>query len=558
MLSSRSEKGFNLNAARASGLTGPYRTTFWYAITHMGADLLTGLRGDLGMRRIGSGMARLDEHWARSGRLDPKHPDAPGLLCYVAQWVDAGWRDIDVVQDSLGAFPKGRRLKLKLMDYAYVLMAEGVIWVFEENLEKALANFSLVLSLRNEIADPMVLSLAHFWSSRCNRKAGEYDAALNHAGEGYRYATEAGMEPMAAAMRVAESWLLFQKGKLKDALKLLGEADAVLRETDDFITRGNIQSSYGRMYRREGRYDLGLRHFAQAIEEYSKRDTEHRNLARSLANMGYVERLMALQFRKRIDADAAQRRRSEPDLRRDYESMRAQALAHLDRAGEIYAIHLNHRGAGTVCVNRGHLHLDSGDLHKADDEARQGYKLGEEKSDYILMARARLLECMVENTKLDEEIEDPAWVAHLALEAAKEAVELSRRTENRRLLARALIWHGLTICTTSPGSLDAARDLSEQAGALLKNEVQDHIWEDLQLLKAKAVRGGNLDATLHAWSQGVVGDRSFQQLTEDFADLIIPKIWEHENRKVARVSKRLSISPKKVRRVLARLGLHGG
>ena len=33
------------------------------------------------------------------------------------------------------------------------------------------------------------------------------------------------------------------------------------------------------------------------------------------------------------------------------------------------------------------------------------------------MARARLLECMVENTKLEEEIEDPAWVAHLALEA---------------------------------------------------------------------------------------------------------------------------------------------
>ena len=50
------------------------------------------------------------------------------------------------------------------------------------------------------------------------------------------------------------------------------------------------------------------------------------------------------------------------------------------------------------------------------------------------------------------------------------------------------------------------------------------------------VRGGNLDATLQAWSQGVVGERTFQQLTEDFADLIIPKIWEHEGRKVARVA----------------------
>ncbi len=524
----------------------------------MATDLLQGLRSDLGMRRIGSGMARLDEYWAKSGRLDPKSPAAPSLLCYIAQWVDAGWRDVDVVQDGLGGFPKGRRIRLSLLDYAYVLMAEGMIWVAEENVERALGNFSLVLSLRTEITDPVVLALAHFWSSRCDRKAGEYDRAENHAAEGYRYAAEAGMEPMAAAMRVAESWLMFQKGRLKEALKMLGEADAVLRETDDFITRGNIQSSYGRMYRREGRYDLALRHFSQAIDEYGKRDPEHRNLARSLANMGYVERLIALQLRKRIDADAAERRRSEPDLRRDYESIRTQALAHLDRATEIYRIHSNHRGAGTVSVNRGHLHLDSGDLQRADDEARMAYKLGEEKNDYILMARARLLECMVENTKLEEGIEDPAWVAHLALEAAKEAVELARRTENRRLLSRALIWQGLTICGTSPGSMDAARDLCEQAGALLKNEVQDHIWEDLQILKTKVLRGGNLDATLHAWSQGVVGQRSFQQLTEDFADLIIPKIWEHESRKVARVARRLSISPKKVRRVLARLGLHGG
>jgi tetratricopeptide (TPR) repeat protein len=274
--------------------------------------------------------------------------------------------------------------------------------------------------------------------------------------------------------------------------------------------------------------------------------------------MGYVERLIALQLRKRIDADAAQRRKSAPDLRQEYELMRGQALEHLDRASGIYRLHANHRGAGPVCVNRGHLHLDSGDLQRAEEEARQAYTLGDEKQDFILMARARLLECMVENSKLEEGIEDPAWVAHLALESAREAVEFSRRTENRRLQARALIWQGLSLCNTSAGAPDAAREICDQAAALLKNEVQDHIWEDLQTLKAHVVRGGNLDATLQGWSQGVVGERTFQQLTEDFADLIIPKIWEHEGRKVARVARRLSISPKKVRRVLARLGLHGG
>ena len=114
-------------------------------------------------------------------------------------------------------------------------------------------------------------------------------------------------------------------------------------------------------------------------------------------------------------------------------------------------------------------------------------------------------------------------------------MDLSRRTENRRLQARALIWHGLTICNTSPNSSDAAREICDQAGNLLKNEVQDHIWEDLQTLKSKVLRGGSLDATLQAWSQGVVGDRSFQQLTEDFADVIIPRIWDHEGRKGGQV-----------------------
>jgi tetratricopeptide (TPR) repeat protein len=516
-------------------------------------------------------MARLDEVWSRADHLDPDDPDSAGLLCYVAQWVDAGWRDVDIVQRGLGAFPKGRRSSVRLADYIHILMAEGMVWVNEERVDRALENFSKVLSIRHEITDLQLTALAHFWASRCHRKIGEYDAALTHTVEGYRHAIEADMKPMAAAMQVAESWLLFQKGRTRDALKLLSEADAVLSTTDDFITRGNIQSSYGRMYRREGRYDLGIRYFGNAIEEYTRRDPEHRNLARTLTNLGYVERLMALQHRKRIDADAAQRRRSEPDLRRDYEGLRGRALAHLDRAAEIYKIHSNHRGAGTVCVNRGHLHLDHGDLQRADDEAREAYKLGEEKKDYILMARARLLECMVENTKLEEEIEDPAWVAHLALNAATEAVELSMHTENRRLQARALIWQGLTICNTSgassasssaswsaPGNLDTARDLCERAAALLKNEVQDHIWEDLQLLKNRVVGGAHPDSRLQAWSQGVVGDRSFQQLTEDFADLVIPKVWEHEGRKVARVARKLAISPKKVRRVLARLGLHGG
>jgi DNA-binding NtrC family response regulator len=43
-------------------------------------------------------------------------------------------------------------------------------------------------------------------------------------------------------------------------------------------------------------------------------------------------------------------------------------------------------------------------------------------------------------------------------------------------------------------------------------------------------------------------------MTEEFAELIIPKVWEREGRKISRVAARLSISPKKVRRILSRVG----
>jgi DNA-binding NtrC family response regulator len=64
-----------------------------------------------------------------------------------------------------------------------------------------------------------------------------------------------------------------------------------------------------------------------------------------------------------------------------------------------------------------------------------------------------------------------------------------------------------------------------------------------------------IDPILRAWSAGVVSGKSFQQITEEFARIVIPKVWEREGRKVSRVAERLSISPKKVRRILHSVGL---
>ena len=63
-----------------------------------------------------------------------------------------------------------------------------------------------------------------------------------------------------------------------------------------------------------------------------------------------------------------------------------------------------------------------------------------------------------------------------------------------------------------------------------------------------------MNPVIRAWSQGSVGDKTFQQITEQFADLIISKVWEREGRKVSRGATRPSISSKKVCRILSRVG----
>jgi len=532
-------------------------------------NVLARLRDDLASRRIASGIDWLESHRSLLPSLDPSQKNAAAFLGYLAQWVDIGFDQPLLVKELLSRFPQSLRVALPLSDYLQVRMAEGLVAMSAEDFESAIRHFETVLSFENEIQDKEPMAIANFWIGRCQRRMGRYDSALRYTVKGKGLALQMEYPKMAAVMQVLESWLLFQAGKPQEARSILKEAEAVLLKTDDHVTRGNIQSAYGRIARRQGRYDQALQHFADSIEEYQQRNPQHRNLARALANMAFVKRLIAFRLAKKIDREAARRLKegvpnpgrvgsAKVRERSDVERLRAETLTHLSQAEQIYTRYDDHRGLGTVHVDRGLLRLDCGDLDGAANEAAAAYRLGEERKDYILEARARILQATVENAKFEEQIEDKSDLsrrAQLACDLAREAVTCAKHTQNRRLLARAYIVQGFVLANDFFGDPHAAGESCDRAAALLKPEGQDYVWEDLQTLRRKLLKAGAIDSVLRQWSQGIVGDKTFQQISEEFASMVIPRVWKREGRKISRVAARLSISPKKVRRVLSKAGI---
>jgi len=525
--------------------------------------LLADLRQHLLLRQVSSGIALLDAHAHLFGSLDPAQPNAATLVCSVAQWVDMGYREPELIAQLLARFPERQRGELPVSAYLMLRAAQGLLFLLRDQPDDALHHFDLVLAMESELTDGELAAIVHFWNARCHRKKGEYDLALKQAESGRSAAETLGHERMAAVMRVLESWLMFQKGHRREATRMLSQAEEELRETDDHITLGNIYSAHGRMIRRQGRYNEALKFFTQAIEHFQKRSSRHRNLARSLVNIAYVQRLIAAQISRQIDAETERRKKSSKGAERprpghweQYEKIRAEAFANLDQAEEIYRYHRLPHGIGSACENRGLLYMDSGDLDAAAAQAAQAYDLGRKENDSILMARARMLQCTIANAGLEEQIEGNAqWeLAETARNYARDAVEAARHTQNQRLLARAWVWRGLTACNPAIGDEEDAKYCYDRAASVLKSPDHDDLGELLQLLKQKTMPKGSIDPLLRSWSQGITGEKTFQQMTEQFAEIVIPRVWEREGKKVSRVAARLKVSPKKVRRILARAG----
>ncbi len=196
----------------------------------------------------------------------------------------------------------------------------------------------------------------------------------------------------------------------------------------------------------------------------------------------------------------------------------------------------------------------------AAEDGQKAYELGRGTHDHILMARARILEATAENARVEEELGEDADTAVYASNArryAEEAIELAQQTQNQRLLAGVHIARGMVAANNFFQDWEEARQCESRATPLMRAYDRDHLWEELIALKSRILRSAGIDETLRAWSVGKLGGKTFQRVSEEFAEIVIPKVWAREGKKISRVAEKLAISPKKVRRILRNSGLLG-
>jgi tetratricopeptide (TPR) repeat protein len=271
-------------------------------------------------------------------------------------------------------------------------------------------------------------------------------------------------------------------------------------------------------------------------------------VARALVNAAYVKRLMALDLKSKSNSGRA----SGAHHARYLEICR-QALELIERARKIYSYNHHQAGAGSVFVNASYLHLDSGDIDRAEDEVEKAFLLGDQTKDHILMSRARTLQAAIQNERAEEELGESPDIAMHANQAriySEEAIALAKLTQNKRLLAGAYIARSVTAASDFFQDWETAKQFATLAGDLLSRDDRDHLSRELSQLKARILRATGIDEMLRTWSEGIISNKTFQQITEEFAEIVIPKVWVREDRKISRVATQLSMSPKKVRRIL--------
>jgi hypothetical protein len=491
------------------------------------------------------------------------------MLACLVEWAQAGSSLVEALVELESRFPEANRGRLPLVDYLFVRFSGAVLNFLRSKPDGGDLDFVITVASAGCAGNHLLL-WAHLWKAEMERKKGALEPALSHAKLAEDMALKSGYPALAAKSQALEALILLDSG-LPNPVELLGQAEAALTASDDWLWLGRIQLGFGHAALEEGRYHSALDHLMSARDFFGRSQEPHGELGRAHFHLARAQRLLASRLARNIDAAAELRRQSRGSgtagryshshSRQGLEQLRSDAFASLSRAEGVFHSIEELRALDSITLERGALSADCGDLQQAAQLARESFLAGRRQNDALLMAQARLLEGRVEKMYCEEGVGlDLTAHAERACEYIQEARAFALQCDatpsiKRRLLGAVYVSEGLLLLNEFFNNPEAARECCHSAGEYVNPSEAGEVWDEYQSLAARALHSGSIDTKLRKWSEGLAEGKTFQEITEEFAEVVIPAVWAREGKNTTRVVTRLSISPKKVRRILNRVGL---
>ena len=128
-------------------------------------------------RSIAEGTRLLDRTEPAWRALEPKDKHGAEVLLLLAQWVDVGYRDAQLLRERLDTLKGVAREELGVAAYVRVRMTEAFYALSNDDADGAIRILGSLLVMEDMVLDAELRALANLWKGRAHRKKADYDMA---------------------------------------------------------------------------------------------------------------------------------------------------------------------------------------------------------------------------------------------------------------------------------------------------------------------------------------------------------------------------------------------